>query len=154
MLLIYQPTGEKREAKREPVSDFEYKVIKKNKRFPSFDWAKERSFEVYKIRLKDSEIILGLISLIDHTDERWIKINLLQSSVENIGADKEYKNIAGCLIAYACRLSFLRGYGGCVALHPKTELVAHYMHVYGFENAGLHLFTELKNSGNLIKKYL
>jgi hypothetical protein len=154
MFLIHQPTGEKREAVIEPIVNLDYKLIKKSKRFPAFDWNKEKSFEVFKLRLKDSEAILGLTSLIDYKDERWIKINLLQSSIENVGDEKEYKNIAGCLIAYACSLAFIRGYGGCVALHPKTELALHYIQVYGFEMAGMHLFTDLKNSKNLIKKYL
>lgn len=29
----------------------------------------------------------------------------------NIGTIKEYDNVAGCLIAYACRLSFVKGEG-------------------------------------------
>jgi hypothetical protein len=154
MFLIYQPTGEKRDAVIEAVADSEYKLIKKSKRFPSFDWNKEKNCDVFKIRLKDSEIILGLVSLTDHKDEKWIKINLVQSSIENVGGKKEYKNIAGCLIAFACQLAFEKSYGGCVALHPKTELTLHYINFYGFERAGLHLFTELRNSEALIKKYL
>ena len=94
------------------------------------------------------------MSLLDFNTELWIKINLLQTSEENVGTNKKYDRIAGCLIAYACKQAFLRGYDGTVALEPKTELKKHYMKKYGMKNAGKHLYTELQNSEHLIREYL
>ncbi len=155
MFIVHGVSGEKHGSVIEPVMAADYKAIKKDKkRFPNFDWGKEKKNEVYKLRRKDSEEILGLLSLTDIKDERWIKINLLESSDENVGSGKQYNNIAGCLLAFACRLAFLKGYDGVVALHPKTDLVQHYIKYYGFKIAGTHLYTELKNSEVLIRKYL
>ncbi|MFN8299285.1 MAG: hypothetical protein U0T75_09280 [Chitinophagales bacterium] len=154
MLIVHRVSGEKHVVVIEPVTTADYKTIKRDKRFPNFDWGKEKKNEVYKLRRKDSEEILGLMSITDFKNERWIKINLLETSNENVGSSKQYDNIAGCLIAYTCRMAFLKGYDGVVALHPKTELVRHYIDYYGFIKAGTHLYTELKNSEALIKKYL
>lgn len=70
-----------------------------------------KSQEVYKLRLKTSELILGLMCLIDHRDPetRAIEIELLEVSIENTRSTKKWDRIAGCLIAYACRESFKRG---------------------------------------------
>jgi len=154
MFIIYSETGKKVEAIIEHVLPTDFKSIKKNKQFPDFVWDKEKSNEVLKIRAKDSDEILGLMSLIDFSVEMWIKINLLQTSSENVGSGKKYEHIAGCLIAYACKQSFIRGYDGTVALEPKTELVKHYIEKYGMQPGGKHLFTELANSERLVREYL
>jgi hypothetical protein len=154
MYILRVETGENVEVVIEPVIAGDYKCIKKSKRFPDFDWEKEKVNEVVKIRAKDSDEILGLMSLIDFRAEMWIKINLLQTSAENVGQNKRYERIAGCLIAYACKQAFIRGYDGTVALQPKTELVKHYMNKYGMQIGGKHLFTELANSAYLVMVYL
>lgn len=154
MQLIETATGNNAEAIIEPVSPGDYKVIKKSKRFPNFNWDKEKGKEVLKIRLKNSDEILGLMSLTDHKTESWIEINLLESSDENIGDEKEYDKIAGCLIAHACKQAFIKGYDGTVALLPKTVLAEHYKVKYGLRDAGKNLFTALQNSEHLINEYL
>lgn len=154
MYLVNTQTGNKEEAVIEPVVPGDYKTIKKSKRFPDFSWDAEKQNEVVKIRLRYSEEILGLMSLVDFSSELWIKINLLQTAVENVGKGKVFDRIAGCLIAYACRQAFLRGYGGMVALEPKTDLIDHYMDAYGMKAGGKHLYSELLNSQKLIDKFL
>lgn len=154
MYLIYTETGEEIEAIIEPVAAEDYKSIKKSKRFPKFKWDLEKGNMVLKLRLKNSDEILGLMSLIDFPKEMWIKINLLQTSKENVGDNKIYDRIGGCLIAYACREAFIKGYDGTVALEPKTNLIDHYMNTYGMKAGGKHLYTELFNSEKLINKYL
>jgi hypothetical protein len=154
MYLIHHATGERREALIESVNSADFKSIKKSKQFPGFNWNKEKRNLVFKLHLGGSDEILGLLSLSDFSDERWIRINLLQSSEENVGNGKKYDRIAGCLIAYACRLAFRKGYDGFVALLPKTALRKHYINKYGMENAGLHIYTALNNSEKLIQNYL
>jgi hypothetical protein len=154
MFIICSETGERIEAIIEHVFPADYKIIKTSKRFPDFVWDKEKTHEVVKIRAKDPVEILGLMSLIDFSAEMSIKINLLQTSAENVGHNKKYERIAGCLIAYACKQAFIRGYDGTVALEPKTELARHYMEKYGMQIGGKHLYTELANSEHLIREYL
>ena len=152
MHLVETVGGHKVEAIIEPVTTTDFRTIKKSKRFPDFNWDKEKKNEVYKLRLLESEAILGLLSLVYF--ENWIKINLLQSSIENIGEEKQYDRIAGCLIAYACRIAFRKGFDGFVALEPKTTLAQHYINKYNFQICGRHINTELGNSELLIQEYL
>lgn len=153
MHLIHTSTNALKEAVIEKVEDIELKAIKKTKRF-KFDWSKQKNTEVYKLRLKESEDLLGLLSITIHEKEQWIEINLLESSIENVGKRKQYHKIAGILIAFACRLAYSYGYNGCVALEPKTNLIAHYKDVYGFKNFGTRLYTPLETALQLIKMYL
>ena len=68
----------------------------------------------------------------------------------------------GCLIAFACREAFKRGYEGWVFLLPKTYLVQHYPSKYGFTHVPIKTserpegIMELNTSSSLrlIKKYL
>jgi hypothetical protein len=126
-------TGENHEAVIELITAKDLKQIKKKDRF-IFDWSKYKSQELYKIRLKANEIILGLMCVIEHLDAATnaIEIELLEASVENTGPDKKWDKIGGCLIAFACRESFKRGHEGCVFLTPKSYLLKHYPKKYGF----------------------
>ena len=51
---------------------------------------------------------------------------LLESSPFNIGKNKLYEGVAGNLVAFACKLSFQRGYDGFVAFDAKSKLIKHY----------------------------
>ncbi|SKA46783.1 hypothetical protein SAMN04488128_10826 [Chitinophaga eiseniae] len=120
----------------EPMTLADFKVVKKSReQFDKFNWNQYRQKEVYKLRLKEDDIILGLMCLIDHTDEATdaIEIELLEVSSENIGKEKRLDCIGGCLIAFACRESFKRGHEGCVFLVPKSSLLDHYPAKYGFQ---------------------
>lgn len=92
--------------------------------------------------------------MIDFPKEYRIHINLLEVSSENVGSKKQYRNIAGCLLAYCCRLSFEKGYNGFVSLIPKTQLIRHYQETYGFEQFGRQLAVYATGSERLIQKYL
>ena len=73
----------------ELVSDKDYKVITKAKYF--FDWKLERGNIVYKLRLNDSDEILGLMSLQHFKSEERFEIKLLAVSKENRGKIKNMK---------------------------------------------------------------
>lgn len=158
-------TGEELEAVIEPMTSKDFKAIKKSKdRFNKFDWNECQGEEVCKLRLKNDDVILGLMCLMDHEDEETnaIEIELLEVSEENIGSEKKLDNIGGCLIAFACRESFKRGHDGFVFLTPKTQLLKHYPSKYGFHYMplrtikrpeGLMILYE-ENSRKLIKEYL
>ncbi|MNR43212.1 hypothetical protein D3C85_1618160 [compost metagenome] len=96
---------------------------------------------------------IGLLSLNERPNDYAIEIRLLASSKTNVGKDKEYDRIAGCLITFACREAFKAGYDGFVCLKPKTKLKEHYLNKYNFESTKLYLITEGRNSLKLIKEY-
>ncbi|MBS1516384.1 MAG: hypothetical protein JSS63_15235 [Bacteroidetes bacterium] len=151
MYLIHSKTKKRLTAKIEKVRLIDFKKIEKSIRF-SFDWNTELNNTVYSIRLENSPRILGLISIVDLGDS--IKINLIESSKENIGSSKKYERIAGCLLSFACKISFEKNYDGTVSLESKSKIKKHYIEKYNFLDCGSFLYTDGVNSENLIKDYL
>jgi hypothetical protein len=107
----------------------------------SFDWKKEISFndrEVYKLNIANNPgVIQGLVSLRIEPDH--IYMPLIESAPFNKGKGKTYRGVPGNLVAYACRLSFQKGYGGFVSFHSKTKLIEHYQKSLGAYHFGGHL---------------
>ena len=154
MPLRDRKTGKKLQSLIEKVITSDYDWLNASKEF-SFDWTEEGENEVYKIFLvgKEKEI-LGVMSLVDYPEEYRIHLNLIEVSSSNIGKKKKIENIAGCLIAFACQLAFMRGYYGFVSLQPKTRLIDLYQDKYGFRQYGRFLAVEQKSSTLLMDKYL
>ncbi|WP_353717850.1 hypothetical protein [Dyadobacter sp. 676] len=82
-----------------------------------FDWVKEVSSkekQVYKLVLSENtDVIQGLICLQDKGDH--IYMHLIENSKANKGAGKKFLGVAGNLIAFACKLSFDKGYEGYIS---------------------------------------
>jgi hypothetical protein len=74
--------------------------------------------------VNNNEIIQGIISLTDKSDH--IFMDLIESAKFNKGKKKLYKGVAGNLVAFACKISFEKGYDGVVSFIPKTQLIDHY----------------------------
>lgn len=93
-----------------------------------FNWKQEIqdvNKEVYKLVIENNEEInQGLISITDNNDH--IFMNLIESAKFNKGKSKLYKGVPGNLVAFACRLSFEKGYDGIVSFIAKTRLVKNY----------------------------
>jgi hypothetical protein len=74
-----------------------------------FDWKYELSQperEVYKLTIvENANVIQGLVSL-------ELKLDHVESAPFNKGRDKVYSGVPGNLVAFACRLSFQRGFEG------------------------------------------
>ncbi len=154
MPLKNRKTGEVLESIIELVTDADYRQIKSSKEF-GFDWNLEKNNEVYKICIKgQKKHLLGLMSLINHPEEYRIHLNLIELGNKNKGRSKNTENIAGCLLAFACELAFIRGYYGFVSLQPKTKLIKLYQEKYGFRQYGRLLAVEQTSAQNLINKYL
>jgi len=153
MNLIDNKTNKQLNGVIEQVTKDDLKRIKKDRNF-GFNWEIEGDRELYKIRLLKSKEILGLISLIDYQEEFRIHINLVESSKKYRGKDKSILHIPGCLIAYACKLSFKRGYEGFVSLTPKTQLKKYYNKIYGFIPIGIQMAVLEEISEAIIKKYI
>ena len=122
----------------------------------NFNWKSEFDDikkEVYKLTiLNNTNIIQGLLSVTIEQDH--VFMNLLESASFNIGRHKIYEGVAGNLVAYACKLSFQRGFDGYVAFTAKTKLIDHYektLGAYHFKNQ--RMIIETQASKILVEKY-
>lgn len=83
------------------------------------------------------EIIQGLLSITEREDH--VYMHLIESAPFNLGRDKVYIGVPGNLVAFACRISFHRGFDGYVSFTSKTQLIEHYKKTLGAINVGGHL---------------
>ena len=120
-----------------------------------FNWGSlKKTATIYKLHFEGEDEILGVMALVDYPSEKRIEIKLIASSKENQGRFKQYDRIAGCLIAYACRLSAKKYMKeACVSLIPKTTLINHYKQKYHMIYGGPQLFLEYHSLNKLIKEY-
>ena len=85
-------------------------------------------------------------------------MDALELAPYNIGQqNKRYDYVAGCLIAFACRKSFMieGDYKGFLTFVSKTNLIQWYSKKYGAELAlGQRMFINWENGERLIEKYL
>lgn len=121
-----------------------------------FDWHKElkdKTKEVYKLTtVNNPTIIQGLVSIEDKQDH--IFMHLIESSKFNKGKTKVYLGVPGNLIAYACKISLLKGYDGFLAFDAKTALIKHYQESLGATHfRGQRMFIETRSAIKLITQY-
>jgi hypothetical protein len=152
MNLINVKTGERINGRIKKMTKAQVKKLKGSKKF-QFDWSLEEAKEVYSIKGSDNDL-LGLISLTDVAEELRIHINLIESVIKHQGKNKEIDGIPGCLIGFACKMSFSKGYDGFVSLVPKTRLVDYYHEKFGFLHMGKNMVVFLEIAQSIIKKYL
>ncbi len=152
MNLIEQSSGKRLVGEVELMSSIELATINESEHF-HFKWRKEINHQVYSLKLSETGEVLGLISIVDYSAEFRLHIQLIESSTKYRGKNKTILNIPGCLIAYVCRLSYKKGYGGFVSLVPKTQLIDYYINNYGFIRVGTHLAVFDELSEKLINKY-
>ncbi len=81
-------------------------------------------------------------------------MHLVESAGFNKGKTKVYAGVPGNLVAFACRLSFQRGFEGNVSFISKTQLIDHYMKTLGaFHVGGRIMVIETNAALKLIDKY-
>ncbi len=122
----------------------------------NFDWKTEYKNlrkEVYKLYIQGNEsIVQGMLSITVESDH--IFMNLLENAPFNIGENKLYEGVAGNLVAFACKVSFQRGFEGFVAFTAKTNLIKHYektLGAYHFRNQ--RMIIETVSAKKLVEKY-
>jgi hypothetical protein len=119
-----------------------------------FNWSKEFSLgTVFKLVIRFApEVIQGLISISDKGDH--IFMNLIESAPHNYGTKKVYEGVAGNLVAFACKVSLLKGYSGIVVFEAKTKLIEHYKLTLQAEMITRNrMFIDSKPALYLIEKY-
>jgi hypothetical protein len=106
-----------------------------------FDWKaefKKPDKDVYKLTIVNNQsVIQGLISLSVKTDH--VYMHLIESARYNKGKDKVYIGVPGNLVAFACKLSFQRGFEGYLSFLSKTNLINHYEKTLGAIHVGGNL---------------
>jgi len=137
-----------------PVNSDDLKVLTTKRYY--FSWKKiSLEAKLYKLCIAGQDDILGVIALVDIPEEMRIEIRLLACSKENVGKNKLYNHIAGCLIVFTCREA-VKNYGdkACVSLLPKTILKEHYKEKYKMQEAGQQLYLEGESLIVLIYQYI
>jgi len=121
-----------------------------------FDWNLElnnQQKEVFKLTTANNPMIIqGLLCIEDKKDH--IFLHLLESAKFNKGKQKVYLGVAGNLVAFACKISFEKGYEGFVAFDSKTALIKHYEQTLGATHfRGQRMFIETRATAQLVAKY-
>ena len=137
------------------VTREDLKVIAKKSGW-GFNWKdefKQPEREVYKLTIINNlTVVQGLISLEVKNDH--IFMHLVESAPFNKGRAKVYAGVPGNLVAFACRLSFRRGFEGNVSFLSKTQLIDHYITSLGAMHIGGHrMIIETQAALILINKY-
>ena len=100
--------------------------LKNLKKGWKFDWTIEfKEAKVYKLVIRSSpDVIQGLISI--EEQEGFIFMRLVETASHNYGSNKVYEGVLGNLVAFACKVSFDKGFSGYVVFEAKSKLVNHY----------------------------
>ncbi len=126
-----------------------------------FNWRSLQKTEgaiLYKVALNNSPKIIEGLLMITLISGEMVYMNNLEVAPHNYGKEGKYNNTAGCLIAYACWLSFEKGggnYRGFLSFESKTTLIQLYERKYKASRAmGQKMFIDDKAGKELIKHYL
>lgn len=122
-----------------------------------FDWKSLHSKNAQIFKLEYEEEIQGLLKM-TQVEEGYYEMSNLELAPKNYGSKGKLNNVAGCLIAYACLLTFQineGNYKGHLSFTSKGELIPHYEKNYFAElvyREKMIIFPQ--NGKKLIRKYL
>ncbi|MDR0596243.1 MAG: hypothetical protein LBG50_01725 [Clostridiales Family XIII bacterium] len=125
----------------------------------SFDWSKGATeliadASILKAVLIDGEIE-GLIEYEVILQESYVFAHKLEIDPHNRGENRKHDGIAGILLAFVARESFISGCDGFVVFISKTRLYDYYQNQYGAKPiGGLKLHFDTAASEKLINEYL
>lgn len=98
------------------------------------------------------DVIQGLISL--EEQEGYVFMRLVETARHNYGRNKVYEGVLGNLVAFACKLSFEKGFDGYVVFEPKTKLISHYSKVLKAKSiSGTRMYIDKNAAHFLIDTY-
>ncbi|MEP7171501.1 MAG: hypothetical protein ABI855_19175 [Bacteroidota bacterium] len=81
-------------------------------------------------------------------------MHLIESAKFNKGKTKIYAGVPGNLVAFACKLSFEKGYYGYLAFDAKTVLIKHYQDtLFATHFKGTKMIIETPAANRLINQY-
>ena len=112
----------------------------------------------YKIIIEKSSDQIEGIAMFSVIDNSRLYVNNIEVSPHNYGNKGKYDFVAGCLIAYGCKLSFKHGknnYIGFLTFESKTSLISLYQNKYLATLAvNKIMFIDPENGQILIGRYL
>ena len=122
----------------------------------AFNWKEEFKYperEIYKLTIVGNpKIIQGLLSI--EIKEDHVYMHLVENAPFNKGKEKVYAGVAGNLVAFACKVSFQRGFEGNISFLSKTQLEEYYANSLGaFHFGGRIMIIETQSALKLIGKY-
>jgi hypothetical protein len=96
--------------------------------FPWKSFLKNPERSLYKLVITGDQggVLQGLISLQIMEVEKYIELHHIENAAHNFGKHKVYAGVAGNMVAFACKLSFEKGFEGFVAFKAKSALIEHY----------------------------
>ncbi|GEO24204.1 hypothetical protein [Cyclobacterium qasimii] len=149
-----------------------YSVTKGKSKLPSIidGWrfnfskhSKKKDYQTYVLTTdKTPEIIEGCL-IINTKSPYQVYMAFVEVAPHNRGNEKKYEKVAGCLIAYACRQSFINGQEGYLAfdvLEEREEDEIKLMNMYSQKYNAVRLDNSTtmiilpEGSENLISEYL
>lgn len=160
MHVVEKSSGSKVDVEVLRVKNSELKAIKKSKQFV-FDWEEPEEGEIYKLVLKGTTEIIGLMHIVVRSDSdfRCVEVISIEKRKEAVGIPG-YENVAGCLFAVAAREATKHGLRGFLFLIAKTKSAELFHGKYGFDyisgrySQGVRMASETENSNELMRKYL
>lgn len=148
-------TGESFSTEVSLLTKDELKLVSKKNGW-LFNWTdeyKQPNRKIYKLTILGSpKTIQGLLCIEVKSDH--VYMHLLENSPVNKGENKIYAGVAANLVAFACKVSFERGYDGNVSFLSKSQLIQHYEKTLGaFHFGGRVMIIETKAALKLINQY-
>lgn len=144
----------------ETVYSIATKTELKNLKGWNFNWLDDtlKNSMIYKLQLKNSPEIQGLVALTKFERDKAIYVNIAESAPHNLGKNKKYNGVGGHLFAIAAQKSVDLGYGGFVFMDAKNvELVKHYKNALGAQFLGIphqyRMFIDEDAAERLLKIY-
>lgn len=143
------------------IQIIEKKLLPLNKDGWNFNWRELHKIEgslFYKIScIQTPKIVEGILMLTLFNGE-MLFMNNIELAPKNIGTNRKYEKVAGCLLAYACRKSFEIGsgsYNGYLSFDSKTDLIELYQNKYDATLAmGNKMYFSPEAGKKLMKRYL
>lgn len=90
-------------------------------RFNFSKHSKERNYETYALTTLNTPDIYEGCLILNTKNSYQVYMAYIEVAPHNKGHSKEYDKVAGCLIAFACRLSFIKGKDGYLAFDVLEE---------------------------------
>ncbi len=121
-----------------------------------FNWRtelKNEHREMYAlVTIENPSILHGIMTIEDLGDHFFL--HLIESASFNKGHTKLYAGVLPNLVAFACKKSFEKGYGGSLAFVAKSALVKHYEATLGAKRfASNRMLIETKEAYALVTRY-
>ncbi len=132
------------------------KITKKDYENWKFDWSipQNQGYDIYALRVKNSEGIEGLVALEENKGNKGIYVNLIESAPHNYGTNGKYEGVGGHLFAFACKRAKEIGFDN-IYFEVKSSLIEYYKNKFGAESIMFtnRMFIEGEPFESLISTY-